>query len=88
LLLSEFLQVRFKNNFVLALKMCISVVEMLDKSVTNFFGLMENLALKIVQALHKVDKIESVKGGILLASQILKSCRSLTTFKPAFEKLS
>jgi len=49
---------------------------------------MENLALKTVQALHLVDKIESVKGGISLASQILKSCRSTTTFQPAFEKLS
>lgn len=78
--LSEHLSLKFKTNYIQALKTSIHMVQILDKSVTNFYSLMENLAMKTVTALHNVDQIESVKGGILMASQILKLCDSLTTF--------
>lgn len=80
LILAEQLALRFKTNFCQPLKSAISMVQTLDKSVQNFYMLMEQLALKSVAALHNVDQIESVKGGILLASLILKACDSLTTF--------
>lgn len=68
LVLSDHLALKFKTNFIVSLKSSISPVQSLDKSVTNFYSLIESLALKTVQALHAVDQVEAVKGGILLAS--------------------
>lgn len=55
LVLSDHLALKFKTNFIVSLKTSISLVQSLDKSVTNFYSLIESLALKTVQALHAVD---------------------------------
>lgn len=78
----------YKHNFIAALKTSISAVQLLDTSVTNFYGLIENLVTMTVNALHQVDYVEAVKGGVFLASNILKSCDSAQVFTAAYEKLS
>jgi hypothetical protein len=85
---NEHLALRFKTNYIFALKTSISLVQILSKEVSNFYGLMETLGKYAVEALHMVDKVESVKGGILLASQLLRACDSSDLFQPAYERLS
>ena len=68
LTLSEHVAYRFKTNFINALKTSINLVQVLDQSTSNFYSLLETLGRHAVEALHLVDKVESVKGGILLAS--------------------